>query len=112
MTIPEIVKEVINAYVQTHGTFTTMSRKDLYQLVSNKYSIKYSSFLPSDYCYNRTNDGIHFERNIHLFEYICKDCYRLLGENYPYTGTVVHQPKGLLETTVGQWNQGIFTCFR
>lgn len=106
MTICEMITDCVNDYVHIHGTSCTMSKKELYQIISCRYSIKYSSFLPQDYCYNRTNDGIFFEGHTHLFEYVEPDLYRLIGENYPYSGSVVHKPRGAMETIVGMWTQG------
>lgn len=106
MTIGEIMANVVNDYIRSHGTTNTMSKKELYQLISERYFIKYSSFLPQDYCYNRTNDGIHFQDHIHLFEYIGVDCYRLIGENYSYSGSVIHKPKGSPEIIIGKWTRG------
>ena len=106
MTIGEMMATVVNDYVRSFGSQTTMSRKELYQLLSEHYLIKNSSFLPQDYCYNRTNGGIFFEGHTHLFEYVEPDLYRLIGENYPYSGSVVHKPRGAMETIVGMWTQG------
>ena len=49
-----------------------------------KKCLTFASFLPQDYCYNRTNMGIKFTEHAHVLEYIDADCYRLLGANYPY----------------------------
>lgn len=106
MTIGEMMATVVNDYVRSFGSQTTMSRKELYQLLSEHYLIKYSSLLPQDYCYNRTNDGIIFKNHIHLFEYIDIDCYRLIGENYLYSGPVIHKPKGSPEIIIGEWKKG------
>ena len=107
MTIREMITDCVNDYVHVHGTDCTMNKKELFQMVSCQCPIKYSSFLPQDYCYNRTNDGILFDGHTHLFEYVEPDCYRLLGENYPYSGPVLHKPRGKKEIIVGMWTQGI-----
>jgi len=71
-----------------------------------KKCLTFASFLPQDYCYNRTNMGIKFSEHAHVLEYIDVDCYRLLGENYPYTGLIIHKPKGFVEIEVGRWENG------
>ena len=108
MTIPEIVTEAINNYVQKHGTEPVMSRAQLYELVNEMHPVNYSSFMPYDYCYNRTNDGIRFADHPHVFEYVGKNQYRLLGTDYPYTGDIVHKPAGAggKEYVVGRMEQG------
>lgn len=106
MTISEKIVEIVNNYVRLCGTMTAMSRRELFLLVSETYDINYNSFLPQDYCYNRTNMGIKFTEHAHVLEYIDADCYRLLGENYPYTGLIIHKPKGFVEIEVGQWENG------
>ena len=105
MTIPEMVTIVIDAYVSQHGTSSIMSRRQLYDMVSEEYTINDSSFIPSDYCYNRTNNGIRFEGHVHLFEYLEKDSYRLLGSQYPFDGTVYHRRNGT-DVAVGRMEHG------
>lgn len=108
MTIPEMITCAINDYVIQNGTETVMDRTELYALVSSHYSINNGSFLPQDYCYNRTNNGIDFERQPHLFEYLERNKYRLIGKNYPYTGLIIHKEKGSKsEIVVGEWKSGI-----
>jgi hypothetical protein len=57
-----------------------------------KDETKASSIILSDYCYNRKNDGIKFDK--HIFQYIDHNRYKFLGENYPFTGLIIHKPKG------------------
>lgn len=47
-----------------------------------------NSFLSADYCYSRTNEGIDFEKHIHLFVRIDEGNYLILGKDYPYSGPV------------------------
>lgn len=62
------------------------------------------SVILSDYCYNRYNHGINFDK--HLFHYINRSTYRYLGENYSYTGIIYHKPKKQPEMPIGEWNDG------
>lgn len=54
MTIEEKVIEVINDYVSSNGTASKMTSDQLYSLVTATYPMNRNSFLPADYCYNRT----------------------------------------------------------
>ena len=70
-----------------------------------KHETKASSIILSDYCYNRRNDGIKFDK--HIFQYIDHNKYKYLGENYPFTGLIIHKPKGAKnEFIVGEWILG------
>ena len=112
LTIPEMITCAINDFVQQNGTETVMCKAELYDLVGTKYVINYSSFLPQDYCYNRFNKGIDFNRQPHLFEYVEKNKYRVIGQNYPYTGSIVHKEKGIKsEKVIGRWETGIATFY-
>ncbi len=109
MTIPMMVVDVVNTFVGEHGTEKVMTRVQLYELVNKTHPVNYSSFMPYDYCYNRTNNGIRFADHPHVFEYIGKNQYRLLGTEYPYTGNIIHKPAetGRKEYVVGRMEKGL-----
>lgn len=65
-----------------------------------------SSVMISDYCYNRTNDGINFEQRPHLFKYLARNEYEFLGENYKYTGKIFHKPINRKIREYGEWISG------
>lgn len=70
-----------------------------------KYGTNPGSVILSDYCYNRYNKGINFDK--HLFHYINRGAYKYLGENYPYTGLIFSKAKGAeKEIVVGKWKNG------
>ena len=106
MTISEITENTVNSYVQKYGYTTVMTRKELYKLINTVYPIKYNSFIPSDYCYNRTNNGIHFEHQPHYFEYIGRNQYLLLGSIFPYSGKIIHCPNDGEEYILGWMEKG------
>lgn len=109
MTIEEKISEVINNYVSSNGTGSKMTTDELYSLVIAKYNMNRNSFLPADYCYNRTNEGINFEKHSHLFERTDDGYYLVLGEHYPYSGPVYYRRKGETVYNVrGVWNNGIY----
>ncbi|WP_409422309.1 HNH endonuclease [Pseudaeromonas sp. ZJS20] len=67
-----------------------------------------TSILPSDYCYNRTNNGA---RHVHLFSWE-NGRYWCLGENYKYNGYIYRQPKGSTELLIsGVWVNGVKTLY-
>lgn len=69
-------------------------------------------FLPSDICYNHTTKPFgdsddSFENSVHVFEYVGRNQYRVLGEGYPYTGLVMRKRSSDgKELIVGEWFNG------
>jgi hypothetical protein len=75
-----------------------------------KYGTNPSSIILSDYCYNRINDGIKFDK--HILQFINRGMYKYLGESYPYTGSIFHKPFGQsFQKIVGEWKNGVKTLF-
>lgn len=85
---------------------TEFSTQEIIDKVVQKHGCNPSSIIPSDYCYNRINNGINFEKYLHIFEHIERSVYRYLGENYPYNGRIYHKPKGGNEILIGEWSNG------
>ncbi|MDU0946027.1 MAG: hypothetical protein ACLTA8_01175 [Intestinibacter bartlettii] len=64
---------------------------------------------PADYCYNRTNEGIDFEKHSHLFEKDDDGSYVVLGENYQYSGPVYCRCRCETEGSIsGLWTNGLY----
>lgn len=82
------------------------SRSEIVSMVNKKFGRNETSIIPSDYCYNRLNNGINYETSLHLFEYTRENTYKYLGINYPYTGKIYHKPKGSIEICVGELING------
>ena len=59
MTIFEKINKVLSE--QSKSVFTTAEIKSLCQV---QYGLNKSSVIPSDYCYNRTNNGIGTDKNV------------------------------------------------
>ena len=79
---------------------------DVTKPLKQKYDTNPSSVLLSDYCYNRFNYGISFQQ--HLFEYVTRSTYKVLGEDYPYTGFIFHKMRGkAVDEVVGEWRNGV-----
>ena len=107
----EKIADFVNEYVKSNGYDVVMKNKELLELYEEN-DIKPESvfYLNSDYCYNKTNKGMidNFKNDVHMFEYVKRGYYRLLGENYKYNGEIVHKGKCDKEAhTVGRWENGI-----
>ncbi len=85
---------------------TELTRSEIVSLVNKKFNRNENSIIPSDYCYNRLNSGINYEKILHLFEYTSEKTYIYLGIDYPYTGKIYHNPKGGFEICVGELING------
>lgn len=90
MTIDEKMIVAVDELVANFGTGYIASRKEIISLLHNKYGVNEGSIIPSDYCYNRINDGIALSKPT-LFEYMGSGQYRCLGECYPFNGIVLHK---------------------
>lgn len=56
------------------------------------------------YSYNRWNKGM---TEIHpLLEWINRGEYKFLGENFSYSGIVIHHPQGGIPYKIADWNEG------
>lgn len=79
--------------------------KDIKQMVNDAFGTNPNSVIPSDCCYNITNNGIKNYRDyLHIFEQLARGRYKYLGPNYKYSGPVLN--KG---TVVGKWEDGLYS---
>ena len=78
MTIYGQIKDLLKDDI---GRIATSS--DRIKELKLKHGTKARSIIISDYCYNRFNDGIKFDK--HIFQYLIQNTYMFLGENYPFT---------------------------
>lgn len=107
----QIEQEVIETFrnIQIGEIFTSAEIKEKVYL---KFKRNKSSIIPSDYCYNRYNYGINYDKKLHLFEFLDDGKYKYLGENSIYTGKIKHRIKGSdNEIIVGEVVDGIATFF-
>lgn len=101
MTIYEQVKDHLRG---KEGLI--ISSTDVIHELNLKHGTNPTSIILSDFCYNRYNNGIAF--NKHIFLYINRNMYKYLGENYQYSGLIYHKPLGQKdEIVVGEWINGI-----
>ncbi|WP_447079592.1 DUF7225 domain-containing protein [Vibrio alginolyticus] len=102
MTIFEKVNQVLSQQIAT--IFTT---KEIKQLCSDEHNLNPSSVIPTDYCYNRINNGIRNDKNILI--YLGFGEFKYVGQSYSYHGWVYQRPKGYNEDIiVGQWKNGSY----
>ena len=102
MTIYEQLKEVMEG--KKHSIFTASYIKNE---LHEKYGTNPTSVIPSDFCYNRINDGIMFRKDTRLFKYIRRNSYEYIGNRFPYTGIICHRPhKSKTDIIVGEWLNG------
>ena len=102
----------INEYVETNGTDTVMDNDEILLLAG----LEDAGLKATDYCYNYVNSRIasKYDAVPHLFEYLGKNQYRVLGENYPYNGDAVryYKEKSRAPEILGRWADGIFDMGR
>ena len=105
MTIDEKMIAAVDEIIAHHGTEYIATRQELLTLLHHKYGVATGSIIPSDYCYNRVNDGIALSKPT-LFEHVEAGRYRCLGEHFPYNGSVYHK-----DLVVGTCENGVRKIF-
>ncbi len=87
-----VIKE-IEEFVKSMPLNYEFSTKWFKTELSKKYNRSEDSYIPSDYCYNRKNNGINYNKQPHYFLYIERGKYRYVGKNYVYDGVIEHTPR-------------------
>ena len=106
MTIDEQMSAIVNELLNEFGEGYVISRGELISLMVEHFQTASGSVMPSDYCYNRINNGITLVKPA-LFEFLGGGKYRCLGEHYCYNGPIIHRPKGSADDiVVGQCIDG------
>ena len=49
--------------------------------------------MPSDYCYNRKNKGINYNKQPHYFLRLGRGKYKYVGKDYIFTGEIEEKPR-------------------
>lgn len=101
MTIDEQMVEIVDGLTKDFGVDHVIATRELYEIFFKRFGRKEGSVIPSDYCYNRVNNGITLNKPA-VFEFLGRGQYRCLGSNYPYNGPIYHKPKGQEEFIVGK----------
>ncbi len=99
-----IAAKRINAYVEKFGYEEIKNNAEIMQLVDPE-GVFDDWFQIPDMCYNKTNKANlkSYSNDIIIFECISRGKFRLLGENYPYTGDVKLAKS---KEKVGRWEKG------
>lgn len=105
-----VIEEVIETFRNTNVS-AEFSTSEIKKMVHDKFGRTKESVIPTDFCYNRVNNGIDFCNHPKIFEYIGRGKFRYLGMNYPYSGKVYHQPKKESEICIGEFINGKFQVF-
>lgn len=105
MTIDEQMVEIVNELAKNFGTDFVITTRELYEIFFKRFGTKEGSVIPSDYCYNRVNNGITLNKPA-VFEFLGRGKYRCLGLAYPYNGPIYHKPKSQTEFIVGKCING------
>lgn len=103
------VAEIINDYVKTFGHNEIKHKSEIRKMLTDKMGDLYVMFQEADMCYNKTNKANlgSYETDIILFEACEKQGYfKILGQNYPYTGDVIWTKKVGPNEVVGRWENG------
>ena len=87
------VIEEIEEFLSSMPINYVFSRKWFATELSQKYKRSAGSYIPSDYCYNRENKGINYDRQPHYFLFLGKGQYQYVGKNYNFTGNVESNPR-------------------
>jgi len=104
--------EQIKETMLLHSYGTELSTAQIRDEVARKYGTNKDSIIPTDYCYNRCNKGIDFNKQPHLFDYIKRGRFIYIGENAVYNGYVIHCSKDSnKEQKIGIWEDGKLIIF-
>ena len=106
MTIDEQLTIVANELADEFECEHIITRSELQNIMRQRFNVTPGSVIPSDYCYNRLNNGITLKKPT-LFEFLGGGRYRCLGENHCYNGPIKHRPRGSsIDEIVGQCIDG------
>ena len=104
-TVDQKMIHAANHVIQEHGEGYVVSRQELIMLLRENYQVTEGSIIPSDYCYNRINNGITLSKPT-LFEHLGRGLYRCFGEAYPFNGPIYHK-----EQKIGYCENGVRKIF-
>lgn len=103
------VADVIDDYVNRFGHDEVKHKSEIQKMLLDKIGDIYVMYQEADMCYNKTNKANlkTYTTDVLLFEACDRPGYfRLLGQNYPYTGDVVWTKKKDPNEVVGHWEDG------
>lgn len=83
--IEEFLKSMPIGYEFSRNWFVTE--------LSKQYNRSDKCYIPSDYCYNRKNKGINYDKQPHYFLHLGRGKYKYVGKDYVFTGEVEEKPR-------------------
>ena len=83
------IKSEIEEFVSSLNFEDEISTNEL----NKQYGRPKSCYVPSDYCYNRTNYGINYDIQPHYFMYVKRGLYQYVGKDYSFSGEIEHKPR-------------------
>ncbi len=89
MSVIEEIEQFLSSMPLNHE----FSRKWFKTELSKQFNRSEDSYIPSDYCYNRTNKGVKYDRQPHYFLHIGRGKYKYVGKNYQFNGDIEQYPK-------------------
>ncbi len=87
------VKEEIELFLSSMPLNHEFSTKWFKTELSKQFNRSQGCYIPSDYCYDRTNKGINYEKQPHYFLHIGRGKYRYVGKSYQYKGNIEQNPR-------------------
>ena len=78
------IKKEIELFLSSMPPDYIFSTKWFKTELSKQYKRSQGCYIPSDYCYNKTNKGINYEKQPHYFLYLGRGKYQYKGKNYKY----------------------------
>ena len=102
----EILNE-IEKYLSNIPLGTIIETGVFRRQLSEIYNRPKDNYIPTDYCYNRYNDGINFKKQPKFFIYVKRGQVKYVGKQYQYTGPIYHKPiNSKFEKEVGYCQNG------
>ena len=92
MTIDNQMSTIANELADEFECKHIITRSELQSVMWQRFGVSSGSVIPSDYCYNRLNNGITLKKPT-LFEFLGGGRYLCLGEHYCYNGPIYHRPR-------------------
>ena len=89
MGIKEEIEQFLSSIPLNHEFSTRWFKAEL----SKQFKRSENCYIPSDYCYNRTNKGVNYDRQTHYFLHIGRGKYQYVGKNYQYKGNIEQYPQ-------------------
>ena len=87
------IKEEIEEFLKSMPLGYEFSRNWFKTELSRQYNRSAESYIPSDYCHNRKNKGINYDKQPHYFLYLGQGKYKYVGKDYVFTGEIEEKPK-------------------